>query len=209
MKSKADIRAHIRECFPEIEQITSDELREKTTDVFQMALERSTWEDLKQIPNLFVSREPMGNYVNHNRTVVQLCRESARIIKSFGAEIDEEFILVGALLHDVGKIVEHGRKDGTDVINERLRHPLLGAHMALVCGMPDDVVHIIAVHAWEGEVQLPPGHTTMGSTVVNWRTKEAMVVHYCDLMAAKVLRREWHEERGTAPSLERGVPFNG
>jgi putative nucleotidyltransferase with HDIG domain len=208
MKGKADIRAYIRECFPEIEQVVSDDLREKTIDVFQMALERSTWKDLKQIPNLFVSQEPMGNYVSHNRTVAQLCRESARIIKSFGADIDEELILVGALLHDVGKIVEYGRKDGADVVNERIRHPLLGAHMALVCGMPDDVVHIIAVHAWEGEVKLPPGHTTMGSNVVNWRTKEAMVVSYCDLMAAKVLRREWHEERGTAPSLDRGVPFN-
>ena len=209
MLSQANVRAHILACFPEIEQVTNNDLRQKTIDVFQMALERSTWQDLNQIPNLFVSREPMGNYVRHNRTVVQMCIESARILTSFGHDIDQDLIVAGALLHDVGKIVEYGSVDGEAVCNERLRHPLLGAHLALSCGMPDDLVHIIAVHAWEGEVQLPPGHTTMGYNVVNWRTKEAMVIKHNDLLAAKILRREWHEARGTAPSLGRGVPFNG
>ena len=207
--SQADVRAHILASFPEIEQIASDDLREKTIEVFASALERSTWDDLNQIPNLFVSREPMGNYVTHNRTVAQMCQQSARTLKSFGHDINEDLVLVGALLHDVGKIVEYGNVDGVAVCNERLRHPLLGAHLALSCGMPDDVVHVIAVHAWEGEVQLPPGHTTMGYNVVNWRTKEAMVIKHNDLLAAKILRREWHEARGSAPSLGRGVPFSG
>ena len=80
----ADMQAHIVASFPEIEQIASGDLRQKTIDVFALALERSTWDDLNQIPNLFVSREPMGNYVAHNRTVAQMCQQSARILRSYG-----------------------------------------------------------------------------------------------------------------------------
>ncbi len=208
MSKPSDIRAHIKEFIPEIEQVSDHAVREKIIDAFQMALERSSWDDLREVPNLFISDKPMGNLINHSRTVVQLCQESVRVMKSFGHEIDEQLVLVGALLHDVGKIVEFGMKDGVPVANERVRHSMLGAHIALSCGLPDDVAHIIMLHSWEGEIELPPGHTIMGGNVINWRTKEAMVVSYCDLLAAKILRREWHEERGTAPSIEPGVPFN-
>lgn len=208
MSKPSNIRAHIKECFPEIEDVSDKDLREKVVDVFQMALERSSWDDLRDVPNLFIGKGPMGKLVSHNRTVVQLCQQSVPVMRSFGHDIDEQLVLVGALLHDVGKIVEFGMKDGEPVCNERVRHSLLGAHMAMACGLSDDVAHIIMLHSWEGEIELPPGHTIMGGNVINWRTKEAMVVSYCDLMAAKILRREWHEERGTAPSIEPGVPFN-
>lgn len=104
MRRPADVRAHILECLPEIAHVVDAATRERVVDVFQMALDRSTWDDLRQIPDNFISEEPMGNLVSHNRTVVELTRESVRIMKSFGHDIDEQLALVGALLHDVGKI---------------------------------------------------------------------------------------------------------
>ena len=80
MSKPTNIRAHIEECFPEIEQVSDLAVREKIVDVFQMALERSSWDTLREVPNLFISDKPMGNLINHNRTVVQLCQESLSLI---------------------------------------------------------------------------------------------------------------------------------
>jgi hypothetical protein len=50
-----------------------------------------------------------------------------------------------------------------------LRHPFTGVALALECGVPDDVCHIIAAHAAEGD-QVK-------------RSTEAYVVHHADFMA--------------------------
>ncbi len=129
-----------------------------------------------------------------------------RILKSFGHEIDEQLVLVGALLHDVGKIVEYAQKDGVLVRNKRLRHPMLGAHMALACGFPDDVVHIIMHHSTEGEIAPPPGH---GGGNTNRRTIEGLIVANCDELQAGIRKREWGMADGSDPLLDPGVPFSG
>ncbi|MFC1491901.1 HD domain-containing protein [Nitrospinota bacterium] len=208
MSRPADIRAHILECLPEIEWVSDEATREKIVDAFQMALERSTWERLEDVPHVFAGKTPMGDMLGHVRQVVQLCRESVRILNSFEHEIDEQVVLVGALLHDVGKIVEYGLREGVAVRNMRLRHPMLGAHMALACGLPDDIVHIIMRHSAEGEIPLPPGHET-GGGLANRRTIEGMVVANCDYLQAEARKRKWRAADGTDPPLDPGVPFNG
>src|SRR5581483_219278 len=52
---------------------------------------------------------------------------------------------------------------------EALRHPFTGVALALECGVPDDVCHIIAAHAAEGDLVK--------------RTTEAYIVHHADFMA--------------------------
>jgi putative nucleotidyltransferase with HDIG domain len=128
-------------------------------------------------------------------------------MKSFGHKIDEQLVLTGAILHDVGKIVEHAQRDGDMVANKRLRHPMLGAHIALTCGFPDDVAHIIMRHSVEGDIPLPSGHGS-GGRLTNLRTMECMIVAYCDHLAAQVRIREWGEISGSFPFLDPGVPFN-
>jgi putative nucleotidyltransferase with HDIG domain len=207
MENSQDIRAHVSECIPEISWVTDEQTREKILDAYQMALEKSTWKSLKDVPHIFIGEEPKGDMLDHVRAVVQLCRESTRIMKSFGHKIDEQVVLIGAILHDVGKIVEHAQKDGIKVSNKRLRHPLLGAHIALTCGFPDDVVHIIMRHSVEGDIPLPPGYG-IGGQLTNLRTMECMIVAYCDHLAAQVRKREWGEKTGSFPLLHPGVPYN-
>ncbi len=50
-----------------------------------------------------------------------------------------------------------------------LRHPFTGVALALSCGVPDEVCHIIAAHAAEGDLVK--------------RSTEAYIVHHADFMS--------------------------
>jgi hypothetical protein len=50
-----------------------------------------------------------------------------------------------------------------------LRHPFTGVALAMACGVPDRVCHIIAAHADEGNLVK--------------RTTEAYIVHHADFMS--------------------------
>ena len=65
-----------------------------------------------------------------------------------------DLVVAGALLHDIGKLTEFAHVDN-QVCHSRnyqlLRHPLSGAVIAHEAGLPDELVHLIAVHSFEGE----------------------------------------------------------
>ena len=68
-------------------------------------------------------------------------------------------VIAGAILADVGKLLEYEKIDGEPRQSARgqaLRHPFTGVHLALSCGVPDDVCHIIATHAGEGNMVKEP-----------------------------------------------------
>ena len=87
--------------------------------------------------------------------------------------IDLDTVIAGAILADVGKLLEYEiGPDGEARQSERgeaLRHPFTGVALALECGVPDKVCHIIAAHAAEGDLVK--------------RTTEAYIVHHADFVA--------------------------
>ena len=85
--------------------------------------------------------------------------------------IDMDTVIAGAILADVGKLLEYELVDGKAVQSDRgkaLRHPFTGVAVALECGVPDEVCHIIAAHAGEGNMVK--------------RSTEAFIVHHADFM---------------------------
>ena len=113
--------------------------------------------------------------MEHKRCVVHVARRSAEAMIEFlgdALKIDLDTVLAGAILADVGKLLEYQVKDGKAIQSERgelLRHPFTGVALAMECGVPDAVCHIVAAHAAEGD--LVP------------RTTEATIVHHADFMA--------------------------
>jgi 23S rRNA maturation-related 3'-5' exoribonuclease YhaM len=82
-----------------------------------------------------------------------------------------DVLIAGAILADVGKLLEYVKKDGKaaqGVYGKYLRHPFSGVSLAEECGVPPEVCHIIAAHAGEGD------HIK--------RTTEAYIVHHADFM---------------------------
>ena len=76
-------------------------------------------------------------------------------------------------LHEVCfDVLEYEKVDGKAVQSDRgraLRHPFTGVHLAMACGVPDTVCHIIASHAGEGNMVR--------------RSTEALIVHHADFMS--------------------------
>jgi putative nucleotidyltransferase with HDIG domain len=172
------MRETVNRLWPEIDWIQDPQLREQVTQTWIRALERSPLqpEDLNQIPfTLLVSNCPI-TFMEHKRCVVHIARESARAMHTFmgtALPIDEDTVIAGAILADVGKLLEYEiGPDGKSRQSERgeaLRHPFTGVALALECGVPDSVCHIIAAHAAEGDLVK--------------RTTEAFIVHHADFMA--------------------------
>ena len=171
------MRDAVLRLWPEVEWITDPDLRERVTRTWELALERSplTAADLEEIPfTLLVPSCPVS-FMAHKRCVVHIARRAAEAMReSFGAAlpIDLDVVVAGAILADVGKLLEYERVEGKAVQSERgryLRHPFTGVALAMECGVPDRVCHIIAAHADEGSLVK--------------RSTEATIVHHADFMS--------------------------
>jgi len=172
------MRESIQRLWPEIEWITHAQLRQQVTETWIKAFERSPLnpDDLNQIPfTLLVPNCPI-TFMEHKRCVVHIARDSAEAMQKFmgrALPIDLDTVIAGAILADVGKLLEYELgPDGNTRQSERgeaLRHPFTGVALALECGVPDAVCHIIAAHAAEGDLVK--------------RSTEAFIVHHADFMA--------------------------
>jgi putative nucleotidyltransferase with HDIG domain len=172
------MREIVNKLWPEIQWIEKPKLREQVTQTWIKALERSPLkaEDLNKIPfTLLVPNCPV-TFMEHKRCVVHIARQSAEAMQQFMGRtlpIDLDVVIAGAILADVGKLLEYELSpDGKSRQSERgeaLRHPFTGVALALECGVPDEVCHVIAAHAAEGDLVK--------------RTTEAFIVHHSDFMA--------------------------
>jgi putative nucleotidyltransferase with HDIG domain len=172
------IRDTVARLWPEIDWIKDTRLREQVTQTWIKAFERSPLkpDDLNRIPfTLLIPNCPI-TFMEHKRCVVHVARESARAMQEFmgkSLSIDLDTVIAGAILADVGKLLEYELgPDGKSRQSERgeaLRHPFTGVALALECGVPDAVCHVIAAHAAEGDLVK--------------RTTEAYIVYHADFMA--------------------------
>ena len=167
----------IKKIWPEIEWIKDKELKQKTLDCWVYALENSVLspEDLEVIPFSLLITDCKVSFMNHKRTCVQLSVDIAKKMKvNFGNEIkiDMDLLISGAILIDVGKLVEYDKVDGkltTSKAGKLLRHPFSGVAIADRFGLPPEVQHIIAYHAKEGDDAK--------------RSVEAIIVHHADFVS--------------------------
>jgi putative nucleotidyltransferase with HDIG domain len=171
------MRDAVLKLWPEIEWIQSPELREQVTQTWQRALELSplTPDDLNRIPFTLLVPNCPTTFMQHKRCVVHIARKAAESMLQFmgrALSIDMDTVIGGAVLADVGKLLEYEMVDGEMRQSKRgkmLRHPFTGVALAMRCGVPDSVCHIIAAHAAEGDLVK--------------RTTEAYIVHHADFMA--------------------------
>jgi len=177
------MRKAVERLWPEIGWIENLELREQVTQTWIKALERSPLEpdDLLEIPfTLLVPNCPV-TFMEHKRCVVHIARASAEAMQSFlgkALPIDLDTVIAGAILADVGKLLEYETVDGKARQSKRgelLRHPFTGVALAMECGVPDAVCHCIAAHAAEGNLVK--------------RTTEAFIVHHADFMSFEPFKK--------------------
>ncbi len=170
----------ILEILPEIGEIGDPDLREKVVRTYARALREGGWtpEDMERMPFTLAKRTTVS-YAQHVRAVTRIALaayDALREVLGDAVRLNRDVLLAGALLHDVGKLLEMAEEDGAFRKSEGgkvLRHPFSGVALAYAEGIPPEVLHIIAVHSKEGD-PYP-------------RTPEGYVVHHADFICFDTL----------------------
>jgi putative nucleotidyltransferase with HDIG domain len=160
-------KGDIVSCFSELSWIQDKDLRNKAVNVWKIAADRGKWQRLQEVPFTLIFKNS-GLLVDHTKRITALARNVGNTREE---KLNKDYLIAGALLHDVGKLLEYEMKDGKIMkskFGEKTRHPIAGAQLAEECGLPQEVVHIIAAHSHEGD--------TMN------RTPEAIIIHHCDFI---------------------------
>lgn len=171
------MREELLRVIPELNEIQDSALREKVLDVWEEAMAHRNWtvDELLAIPFTLLKQNVKITFLEHVRTV---CRMSLAIndvltqaYDDRKTPIDRDVLVAGALIADVGKLYEYDKQDGKIVKSKHgryLRHPFTGVALGFKHGLPDEVLHIAAVHSKEGD-QFP-------------RSPEAIIFHHADFI---------------------------
>lgn len=180
----------IAELFPDIMAIQDTALRDKVAAVWCEALETGgggwTFHEIRAIPFTLLAGKIDLRFVEHLNSCVKQCIAIERVLKeTFGDRIpiNHDFLVAGALLADVGKMLEFEKGPNGGVIKgkfgEMVRHPFSGVALCYKHGIPPEVMHIVATHSHEGDKAD--------------RTIESIIFHHADFIdfdIAKVLGKK-------------------
>lgn len=168
----------VHELWPELDWIQDEDLHRKTAATWELALAKSvlTPDDLRRIPfTLLCGPDLKVTFMDHKRSVVHIAKAAGETINAMyhgELTVDMDVLIAGAILCDVGKLVEYVLDENGNPVQgaygKYLRHPFSGVSLAEQCGVPPEVCHIIAAHAGEGDKVK--------------RSTEAYIVHHADFM---------------------------
>ncbi len=170
------MKKELLEIIPEFKLFNNENLRDKCLDVWVEAMTIGGWtiEDLEQIPFTILIPDCSISFRQHVQAVTQVAIKSAEVLSQFYQKyfnLNMDYIIAGGLLHDVGKLLEY-RRDGDRFVKSEsgrlVRHPFSGAGLAMKHNLPEEIVHIIASHAKEGDL--------------DYRSPEAVIVYHADFM---------------------------
>jgi putative nucleotidyltransferase with HDIG domain len=155
---------HITQLFPDIMAIADASLRDKVAQVWDESITTGcggkgwTFDELRAIKFTLLAGDIDMRFVEHLNSCVKQCMAIADVLASvFGdrVPINRDYLIAGALLADVGKLLEFDKDAAGNVIKgsfgEALRHPFSGVALCYKHGIPPEVMHIVATHSHEGD----------------------------------------------------------
>jgi len=169
------VREELLRVLPEIELIEDESLRDKVAKTWEDGLSRGGWtpKDIERMPFTLAKKSDI-NFAQHVRSVTKICLAACETFDEVyqgKLALNHDILLAGALLHDVGKLLEMEESGGAfrkSAEGRLVRHPFSGVALADANGIPPEVQHIIGTHSKEGDPYK--------------RTPEAVVVHLADFM---------------------------
>lgn len=171
------MKDYLLDRFPEINQIADSDIREKVILTFTKAMQLGNWDSIDGIPFTLLIPDLTVDLAQHIRGVTRIALQIAQEVAQYDVSLNMDFLTAGALLHDVGKLVEYTKKENDVTVSDTgklLRHPATGTWLALEAGLPAEIAHIIYCHSWEGDKLQ--------------RTPEAHIVHQADFAFFEPLR---------------------
>jgi putative nucleotidyltransferase with HDIG domain len=164
----------IERCFSEeLNWIRDEILRDQVVCLWKEAAERGNWENIDDAPfTLLIDNS--GKLTDHTKRITGLAKS---IFDNRKEKINCDYLIAGALLHDVGKLLEYEFKNGKYVkcdYAKKFRHPVSGALLAKELNLPDEIVFIIYAHSKEGDI--------------TERSIESIIVNHCDFIDFEIKR---------------------
>ena len=168
------MREDLLKFIPEFNLIKDSDLKEKVLKIWNIALAAGGWQvsDLQRMPFTLLIESCPCNMIEHIRGVVNVSIGAAKALQNVykgKVKINEDYLIAGALLHDIGKLVEYKEENGKYIqsnLGRLVRHPVSGVGLCYSQEIPEEIMHIIASHSWEGDRSK--------------RTPEAIIVHHAD-----------------------------
>jgi len=164
-------------------EIKDEELKKKVIEFLKdlkltnKYFEKYEKEDIKKVKvpfsigNVTVERD----VYNHTIALTKLCVQTSEVLKEvFGLELNRDYLIAAALLHDIMKCfewkIENGEIKHSGIL---LDHTMLCVAELYKRDFPEGVIHIVASHFGETG-PTPP------------RNFEALIFHHLDSMLASV-----------------------
>jgi hypothetical protein len=149
----------LTDIIPEFLSIQDESLRSRVLAVWQEAMEIGGWsvEDLQKMPYTLLIEDVDITFPEHVSVVCRLCIAMEDVLRNAYGDrypIDRDTLIAGALVADVGKLLEFRQVDGKyewSNMYQYLRHPFTGVGLCFKHDIPEAVMHIVATHSWEGD----------------------------------------------------------
>jgi hypothetical protein len=173
----------IENLLPEINEIQDPGLRENVAACWEEAIEFRGWTEdlLRAIPFTLLASNVAIPFIDHVRAVCRMCIACDDVLNELHGPrktpVNRDFLIAGALVADVGKLLEFEIKDGKaekSIFGKHIRHPFSGVALAYKHGLPSEVMHIIATHSKEGEGEK--------------RTPESIIFHHADFIDFELVK---------------------
>ena len=175
------MRERLMELIPEFTEIRDDELRNKVVDSWLDAMDRGGWtpDQLAKFPFSLLIEGLDVSFLEHIRACAKMSASiHDLLIDHYGSKLslNRDYLMAGALIADVGKLMEYRPDEKAGAVKAEhgnyLRHPFSSVGLGWKQGLPDEVLHIAAVHSKEGA-----GFK---------RTPEAIIFHHADFIDFQV-----------------------
>jgi putative nucleotidyltransferase with HDIG domain len=162
---------------PEINEITDKDLRNKVIACWEDAISFRGWTEqlLRNIPFTLLAENVKITFIDHVRAVCKMCVAVDSVLDEMHGprktKVNRNYLIAGALLADVGKLLEFEIIDGKPVksnYGKHIRHPFSGVGLAFKYGLPSEVMHVIATHSKEGTGEK--------------RSPESIIFHHADFI---------------------------
>jgi putative nucleotidyltransferase with HDIG domain len=170
-------RDYVLRLFPAILKIQDEGVREKVIQTWIHAWRHSDFPQIEDVHQYEPAREYIsyGN-VDHTNQVCRACEKMAAIATEIlNLDLNVDYLLAGALLHDVDKMMIFDAKTGgLTEMGRQNPHAVAGAALARAGGLPEEVAHIIEAHSTTFSPRPP-------------ESIEALIVRHADLVVANAV----------------------
>ena len=184
----------VRKHLPGLDALASPCTRHACIDIWLEMLEQGGWREkgLENCPGAIDPKiDRRENCFEHTRHVADVCLAIADALAAIDRypACNREDLLAGALVHDVGKLIEYDIDEtGAPCKTEKAKyfsHPTTGAYLAKRHGLNDNVVHMILTHSTK---RSPDGPNA-------YNTPESLILKYADELCYKYVEIHSAQER--------------